>query len=97
MVSTIILFKNVSNVASNIVETFYYLSGENSHEEECIPVGCVPSAAVAVCWGVCLSACVLCGPGPPQAWAWRPPWPDPQPSPGYGPGDPPARPPNLSP
>ena len=21
-------------------------------EKECIPVGCVPSAAVAVCWGV---------------------------------------------
>ena len=32
MVSTIILLKNVSNVASNIVETFYYLSGENSHD-----------------------------------------------------------------
>ena len=29
-------------------------------KQECIPVGCVPSAAVAVCWGgggVCLSAC----------------------------------------
>ena len=33
MVSTIILFKNVSNVASNIVETFYYLSEENSQEK----------------------------------------------------------------
>ena len=27
-------------------------------KQECIPVGCVPPAAVAVCWrGVCLSAC----------------------------------------
>ena len=24
-------------------------------EQECIPVGCVPSAAVAVCWGGCLT------------------------------------------
>ena len=26
------------------------------NKKECIPVGCVPSATVAVCWGVCLSA-----------------------------------------
>ena len=57
--------------------------------------GCVPSAAVAVCWGdVCFSACwdtpSGCGPGdppqvwawrPPQVWAWRPPRPDPPTSP----------------
>ena len=64
------------------------------HEQECIPVGCVPSAAVSVC----LSACWNTSP-----WAWTPP--DlgletltPPPSldlgpphlpPGYGPGDPP--------
>ena len=27
--------------------------------QECIPVGCVPSAAVAVCWGGCLHQCML--------------------------------------
>ena len=86
MVSTIILLKNVSNVASNIVETFYYLSGENSHEEECIPVGCVPSAAVAVCWGVSL----------PQCMVGYTPQPDPSTSPlGMGLEIPLARPPNL--
>ena len=39
-------------------------------KQECIPVGCVPPAAVAVSWGVCLSACwdTL-----PWVWAWRPP------------------------
>ena len=57
-------------------------------KQECIPVGCVPTATVAVCWGgVCLSACwdtppPGCGPGdtssgstpqPPHwVWAWRP-------------------------
>ena len=60
-------------------------------EQECIPVGCVPPAAVAVCWGgVCLSACwdnslgvgleTALGVGleTPQVWAWRhPPKPDP--------------------
>ena len=25
-----------------------------NEQQECIPVGCVPSAAVAVCWGGCL-------------------------------------------
>ena len=42
--------------------------------QEYIPVGCVPPAAVAVCWG-CLPQCMLgyplgCGPGPPWLWAW---------------------------
>ena len=49
--------------------------------QECIPVGCVLPAAVAICWGegVCLSAC----------------W-DTHHSPGCEPGDPPpARPLNL--
>ena len=57
-------------------------------KQECIPVGSVPPAAVAVCLGgVCLSACwdthppPGCGPGeppdqtpqpPPWVWAWRP-------------------------
>ena len=59
-----------------------------SFEQECIPVGCVPPAAVTISWGVCLSACwdthpARCGPGDlplgvgletPQGWAWRPPW-----------------------
>ena len=68
---------------------------------ECIPVGCVPPAAVAVCWegGVCLIACWDTRPTPlgvglenPQVWAWRPPGQTPQPPPGFGPGDPPPTP-----
>ena len=49
-------------------------------KQECIPVGCVPPAAVAVWWGVCLSACwetspPRCWPGdPPPMWASRSPW-----------------------
>ena len=41
----------------------------NNDEQECIPVGCVPSAAVAVCWrrgGVCLHGGVC--PGGVSAW-----------------------------
>ena len=31
-------------------------------KQECIPVGCLPSTAVAVCWGVCLEGqCMLRG------------------------------------
>ena len=43
-------------------------------KQECIPVGCVPPATVAICWGVSASVHAKCGPGDPQAWAWRPPW-----------------------
>ena len=59
---------------------FYLFTGKQNTQQECIPVGCVPPAAVAVCWGV--SASVHAGihttPGvcletPPQVWAWRPP------------------------
>ena len=39
-------------------------------KQECIPVGCVPPAAVVVCWGG--SASVHAG-IPPRVWAWRPP------------------------
>ena len=49
--------------------------------QECIPVGCVPPAGVAVCWGGCLPQCMLGytpGPGPGEP----PPL-------GCGPGDPP--------
>ena len=31
---------------------------EGQVKQECIPVGCVPSAAVAVCWGVCPGGCL---------------------------------------
>ena len=37
---------------------------KNNTEQECIPVGCVPSAAVAVCWGGCVCSwggCLLQG------------------------------------
>ena len=64
--------------------------------QECIPVGCVPSAAAALCWGVggiCLSTCWDTHPRP---WTWtpsgprpgHPAWPDPQPPPGSGPRHP---------
>ena len=39
-------------------------------EQECIPVGCVPPAAVAICWGG-LPQCMLGYPAP--VWAWRHP------------------------
>ena len=57
-------------------------------KQECIPVGCILSAAVAICWWggrvVCLSECwdlppLGSGPGPPGlglytplVWAWTP-------------------------
>ena len=41
--------------------------GNTRIEQECIPVGCVPSAAGG------LPQCML-GYTPPQVWAWRPPW-----------------------
>ena len=78
---------------------------EFSDKQGCIPVGCVPPAAVAVCWGgggVCLSACWNTspgpgyartgpGPGPLKVWAWTPPpRPDRQPPPGLGPRHPPC-------
>ena len=44
-----------------------------TQRQECIPVGCVPPAAVAVCWGICLIACW----DTPQVWAWNPPTPQP--------------------
>ena len=56
-------------------------------KQECIPVGCVPPAAVAIRWGVCFSACWDKAPLaqtpqlPSWVWAWRPPWPDPSTSP----------------
>ena len=54
-----------------VVETKLYI--ENlALKQECIPVGCVPPAAVAICWG---SASVHAGIHP---------WPDPQPPPGSG-------------
>ena len=64
---------------------FYHHEGKK--KQECIPVGCVPPTAVAVCWE-CVSASVHAGihplvldtlPGlgldtPPWVWAWTPPW-----------------------
>ena len=85
---------------------------ENSHwrkdamylRQECIPVGCVPPAAVAVCGGVFASVHAGIphpGPGPghpPWVWAWRYPQPDPSTSPPRcGPGNPPQSDPSTSP
>ena len=56
--------------------------------QECIPVGFVPPAVVAVhVGGVCLSACW--DTQPPQVWAWGPPRCGPG-APQCGPGDPPG-------
>ena len=62
----------------------------NLKKQECsrIPVECILPAAVAVCWGVCLSAC---WDTPPRV-DLEPPGCGPRDSPGCGPGDPPARP-----
>ena len=74
-------------------------------KQECIPVGCVPPAAVAICWG-CLPRCMLrytprsvgleppqCGPGPPGCGLPPPhrcgPGQAPQHPPGSGPRHPP--------
>ena len=58
-------------------------------EQECIPVGCVPPAAVAVSQGG-LPQCML-GYTPPWLWAWRPPRCGPGDPPGCGPGYPAPR------
>ena len=57
---------------SNILPEFT----QTTSGQECIPVGCVPPAAVAICWGVWPGAL-------PRVWAWRPPR--------FGPGDPPSQ------
>ena len=45
-------------------------------QQECIPVGCIPSAAVAICLRGAASVHAgippLPRPGPPWAWVWRP-------------------------
>ena len=72
-----------------------FLQEEESHtKQECIPVGCVPSAAVAVCWGggglpqCMLGYTPLLGLDTP--WAWTPPRPGPgHPSLGRPPSYPP--------
>ena len=80
-------------------------------KQECIPVGCVPPVAVAVCWGrgvsVSVHAGIPLGVGlettwvwawrPPRVWAWRPPQVWPGDPPGCGPGDPPGQTPQLPP
>ena len=39
-------------------------------QQKCIPVGCVPSAAVAVCWGGVYASCILgYPPGRQPPWA----------------------------
>ena len=50
----------------------------NNFNQECIPVGCVLPAAVAICWGGSASVHTgippRCGPeDTPWVWAWRPP------------------------
>ena len=67
---------------------------KHTPEQECIPVGCILPAAVAVSWGGGLPQCMLgyplgvgleiplgVGLETPQVWAWRPPGQTPQPKP----------------
>ena len=59
-----------SMLTSNSGQTSREVSGISLSKQECIPVGCVPSAALAVCRaGVCLSACW----DTPPTWTWTPP------------------------
>ena len=87
---TLVHFHNVGGVPASFG---CKRSCKHMVQQECIPIGCVPSAAVAVCWGG-VSASMYAGIHPP-AWAWTPwawacrtpPQPDPPTSlPGYGPG-----------
>ena len=57
------------------------------NKRECIPVGCVPPAAVANCWGV--SASVQSGIPTPRCGLGDPPGCEPGDPPRCGPGDPP--------
>ena len=49
-----------NNLRNIFIDNHYY---EIIPEQECIPVGCVPSAAVAVSWGVCPGGVCLVFPG----------------------------------
>ena len=73
---TDIFVKNSSSLSNFTWTRKWQMSLQN--KQECIPIGCVPSAAVAICWG--MSASVHAGIHPlglgldtPQAWAWTPP------------------------
>ena len=55
------------------METELQWAYQNSTRQECIPVGCVPPAAVAIHGGGCLPQCMLGYTHTPQVWAWRPP------------------------
>ena len=73
----IIIWKLVPQQINHYRQTQFWFNQWSSILQECIPVGCVPSAAVAVCWGggVCHSAC---WDTPPEPGSWhpldRPPW-----------------------
>ena len=62
----------------------WHYKHKDSHKQECIPVGCVPSAAAAVCWRV--SASVHAGIHSPLGQGLDTPGPGPRHSPGPGPG-----------
>ena len=55
----------------------YFITCKISHTvnfriQECIPVGCIPPAAVAICWRVSASVYAGIQPFPPPAWTWTP-------------------------
>ena len=73
-------------VANNCLPVLLQTTIVHRIKQECIPVGCIRSAAVS--WGEgCLPQCMLGY--TPQAWAWRPPARTLNLPPWYGPGDPP--------
>ena len=80
-----IMKKIPGNLLKNLEKSWKYhgilLVRKNGNPEECIPVGCVPSAAVAICWrGVCQGGCLpregvsACGCLPDTPPLPLPPW-----------------------
>ena len=83
------------SIGWNSVKSIGIFQRKTYCKQECIPVGCVPPAAVAVHRGVCLSACW--DTHPPWCWPGDPPGCGPGVPPRCGPGDPPGQTPQLPP
>ena len=65
---------NALSINKNLI-TKKLIGKLNAKLQECMPVGCIPTTAVAVSQGGCLPQCMLeyTQPSPP-AWAWTPLW-----------------------
>ena len=78
--------EGMTHICENIIFP-QVAGGKYFIQQECIPVGCIPFAAVTICWGV--SASVHAGIHP-RAWAWTPPGHGPGHPTRHGPGNPPG-------